>query len=66
MAYAEYYPILNNDFDVSEAKEDLQRKILQQADVIFANGTGLEKSAQDIVGDKVPIVKFILECQMLK
>lgn len=58
MAYAEYYPILNNDFDVSEAKEDLQRKILQQADVIFANGTGLEKSAQDIVGDKVPIVKI--------
>lgn len=58
MAYAEYYPILNKDSDASEAKEDLQRKILQQADVVFANGVGLEKSAQDIVGQKVPVIRI--------
>ncbi len=58
MAYSEYYPILNKDSDVSENKEDLQRKILQQADVVFANGAGLEKSAQDIVGKKVPVIRI--------
>lgn len=55
MAYAEYYPILNMDYEVSEAKENLQREVLQQADMVFANGVTLEKSAQDIVGDEVPV-----------
>lgn len=59
MAYAEYYPILNMDYEVSEAKENLQREVLQQADMVFANGVTLEKSAQDIVGDEVPVLEFI-------
>lgn len=58
MAYAEYYPILNMDCEVSEAKENLQREILQQADMVFANGATLEKSAQDIVGDEVPVFRI--------
>ena len=58
MAYAEYYPILNMDYEVSEAKENLQREILQQADMVFANGATLEKSAQDIVGDEVPVFRI--------
>lgn len=58
MAYAEYYPILNMDYEVSEAKENLQREILQQADMVFANGVTLEKSAQDIVGDEVPVFRI--------
>ena len=58
MAYAEYYPILNMDYEVSEAKENLQREVLQQADMVFANGATLEKSAQDIVGDEVPVFRI--------
>lgn len=58
MAYAEYYPILNMDYEVSEAKENLQREVLQQADMVFANGVTLEKSAQDIVGDEVPVFRI--------
>ena len=58
MAYAEYYPILNMDYEVSEAKENLQREILQQADMVFTNGATLEKSAQDIVGDEVPVFRI--------
>lgn len=58
MAYAEYYPILNMDCEVSEAKENLQREILQQSDMFFANGATLEKSAQDIVGDEVPVFRI--------
>lgn len=58
MAYAEYYPILNGNSEISEAKENLQREILQQADMVFANGATLEKSAQDIVGTEVPVFRI--------
>lgn len=59
MAYAEYYPIMNRDSEVSEHKEQEQREILCNADIIFANGPVLEKSAQDIVGKNVPVVKIL-------
>ena len=59
MAYAEYYSIVNRDSELSENKEQEQRRVLQSADIIFANGPVLEKSAQDIVGNKVPVVKIL-------
>lgn len=59
MAYAEYYSIVNRDSGLSENKEQEQRRILQSADIIFANGPVLEKSAQDIVGNKVPVVRIL-------
>lgn len=59
MAYSEYYPILNRDSDISEIKEEEQREVLKRADIVFANGPVLEKSAQDIVGRKVPVIKVL-------
>lgn len=59
MAYAEYYPILNMDCEVSEAKENLQREILQQADMVFANGATSRSRHRTLLEMKYLFLEFI-------
>ncbi|MCR4754318.1 MAG: glycosyltransferase [Lachnospiraceae bacterium] len=55
MAYGTYYPLVNTDTEKTLEKEENQRKRLKAADIVFANGPLLKRSAQDLRGgeDKV-------------
>ena len=59
MSYANYYPILNNDSTISGQKEKEQESVLENADIVFANGPVLRDSARDILGNNEKVIEIL-------
>lgn len=51
MAYGLYYPLLNLDADTAQEKENKQKNVMEQCDIVLANGPLLTEYSEDILGD---------------
>lgn len=59
MSYSTYYPLLNTDSTESEEKENNQKKRLSSANIVFANGPVLTKSANDLCRGKKDVCEIL-------
>ena len=59
MSYSTYYPLVNTDTTEILEKEKTQRERLNMADIVFANGPLLLKSAQDLRGGKENVYEIL-------
>lgn len=59
MAYNTYYPLVNLDTNKTEEKERNQRERLKAADIVFANGPLLKRSAQDLCGKERNVYEIL-------
>lgn len=59
MSYSTYYPLVNLDSEKTQEKESNQRARLRAADLVFANGPLLKRSAQDLRGSKENVFEIL-------
>ena len=59
MSYSTYYPLVNMDAEKTQEKENNQRTRLRAADLVFANGPLLKRSAQDLRGSEENVFEIL-------